>query len=114
MSTTTKFNMINDWKLLISSQGLHSFIGLINFYHNYAPYFEVHIKPLLKLYCDYFHKNIPLMAWSPDLIKLFEDMKKFITPSPIIARFGPTKSVFLKTDWSEEVMAWILMQSADD
>ena len=47
-----KFNMINDWKLPTSSQGLNSFIGLINFYHNYTPYFEVRIKPLRKLYCN--------------------------------------------------------------
>ena len=30
----SKFNIIHDWKLPTSSQGLHSFIGLINFYHN--------------------------------------------------------------------------------
>ena len=49
-----KFNMINDWKLPTYSQGLHSFIGLINFYHYYVPYFEVRIKPLQKLYRNYF------------------------------------------------------------
>ena len=46
----SKFNMINDWKLPTSSQGLHYFIGLKTFYHNYAPYFEVRIKPLQKSY----------------------------------------------------------------
>ena len=59
-------------------------------------------------------KEIPLMAWSPDLIKIFEDMKKCIKSSPILARFDPTKPVFLKTDWSAEVMTWTLMQPADD
>ena len=67
--------MINNWKLSTYIQGLHYFISLITFYHNYAPYFEVRIKPLQKIYRDYFRKNIPLMAWSPDLIQLFQDMK---------------------------------------
>ena len=31
------FNMINDWKPTTSIQVLNSFIGLMNFYHNYAP-----------------------------------------------------------------------------
>ena len=53
------------------------------------------------------------MKWSPDLIQLFEDMKKCITSQPILARFDPTKPVFIKTDWSTEGMAWILMQPAD-
>ena len=108
------FNIINGWKLPTSRQGLHSFIVLINFYHNYAPQFDVRIKPLQKFYHDYFRKDIPLMAWSPDLIKLFLDIKKCITSSPILARFDPKKPVFLKTDWSAEVMTWTLMQPADD
>ena len=50
-----------------------------------------------------------MMAWSPDLIQLFEDMKECITPSPNMARFDPTKLVFLKTDWISEGVDWILM-----
>ena len=106
--------MINGWRFPTYSQGLHSFIGLINWYHKYAPYFEVRIKPLRKLFCGYFCKEISLMAWLHDLIQIFEDMKKCITFSPILARFNPTELIFLKTDWSTEGMAWILMQPADD
>ena len=114
VSEKSNLNMINDWKLPTSSQGLHSFISLINVYHNYALYLEVRIKYMRKLYHNYFWKDIPLIAWFPDLIQLFEDMKKCITYSPIMERFDPTKLVLLKTDWSTEVMAWILIQPADD
>lgn len=34
----SKFNMINDWKLPISGQNLFSFIGLVTFYHIFAPF----------------------------------------------------------------------------
>ena len=55
-----------------------------------------------------------MMAWTPELIKLFEDMKVSITLSPILARYDPSKPKFLKIDWSAEEMGWILMQPADD
>ena len=32
---------------------------------------------------------------------------------PILARFDPTKRVFMKTDWIAEGMAWIFMHPAD-
>ena len=54
------------------------------------------------------------MEWSPDLIKLFEDIKICVTSSPVLVRYNPSKPTFLKTDWSAEGMGWILMQPADD
>ena len=40
------FDLINDWKLPTNGQTLFLFIGLVNFYHRYAPYFEIHMKLL--------------------------------------------------------------------
>ena len=110
----SKFNMINNWKLPTSGQSLFSFIGLINFYHRYAPYFELKLKPLRKLCKRFYRKEIPQMGWTPDLITLFEELKTGITSSPVLARFDADKPTFLKTDWSAEGMGWILMQPADD
>ena len=110
----SKFDMIQNWPLPTTSQALHSFIGLINFYHNYAPYFEIRLKPLRQLYRRYLRSDLPLLAWTPDLIQLFEDMKHCITSSPILARYDPSKPTFLKSDWSAEGMGFIIMQPADD
>jgi len=65
------------------------------------------------LYRKYLRKDIPFMAWSPQLVQLFQDIKTMITSSPLLARFKPAKPVFLKTDWSTSGMAWILMQPDD-
>ena len=54
------------------------------------------------------------MAWTPDIISLFEELEVIITSSPVLTRFDPLKPTFLKTDWSAEGMGWILMQPADD
>ena len=94
----SKFDLIADWKLPMTGQSLHSFVGLIIFYHRYAPYLEMRIKPLRKLISDYFKQPIPLMVWSPDLIELFNDIKICITSSPVLARFDPSKLTFLKTN----------------
>ena len=110
----SKFNLINDWKLPTSGTSLFSFIGLINFYHRYAPYMEIRLKPLRKLVKKYYRKAIPSLAWSPHLIELFHDLKQCITSSPVLSRFDPNKPTFLKTDWSSEGMGWILMQPADN
>ena len=109
----SKFSMIDDWTLPTNGRALHSFTSLINFYNHYPPFMEMRLKPLRALYRTYLRKDIPLMAWSPTLIELFQDIKRMITSSPLLVRFNPAKPVFLKTDWSASGMAWILMQPDD-
>ena len=75
---------------------------------------EIRLKLLRKLLKTYYRKTIPLVAWTPDLIQLFEELKVTITSSPVLARFDPEMPTFLKTDWSAEGMGWILMQPAND
>ena len=50
---SSKFSMINDWKIPERGESLFSFIGLINFYHRYAPCMEIRLKPLRKLLKQY-------------------------------------------------------------
>ena len=75
---------------------------------------EIRSKPLRKLLQQYYQKAKPMMAWTPDLISLFEKLKVTITSSPVLARFDPLTPIFLKTDWIAEGMRWILMQPAND
>ena len=84
------------------------------FYHRYAPYLEMRIKPLRSLIKKYFRTDIPLLAWTPNIITLFHDIKVSITSSPVLARYDPSKPTFLKNDWSAKGMGWIFMQPADN
>ena len=54
------------------------------------------------------------MAWPPNLVELFRDIKLSITLSPVLARYDPGKPTFLKSNWSAEGMSYILMQPAND
>ena len=109
----SKFNMINDWKLPDTVQSFFSFVGLINCYHSFPPYLELKLKPLRLLCQTYYRKSIPTMAWNPELIKLFEELKVVITSSPVLTRFNSQKPNFLKIDWSAEGMGSILMHPAN-
>ena len=75
---------------------------------------EIRLKPLRRFMREHYRQAIPIMAWAPKLITLFEELKIALTSSPVLARFDPDKPTFLKTDWSAEGMGWILMQPADD
>ena len=110
----SKFNLLNDWTLSSSGQSLFSFIGLVIFYHRYAPYMEIKLKPLQALVKQFYRQKNLSVSWTPASIKLFADLKVCITSAPVLAQFDTTRPIFLKTDWSSEGMGWILVQPAND
>ena len=63
---------------------------------------KIRLKPLRKLLKQYYWKTIRTIAWTPDLVSLFEELKVTITSSPGLARFDPLKPTFLKIDWIAE------------
>ena len=75
---------------------------------------EIRLKPLRKLLKQYYRKTISTIAWTSDLVSLFEELKVTFTSSPVLARFNPLKPTFIKTDWSAEGMEWTLIQPTDD
>ena len=113
MPAQSKFQLITDWPTPETAQGLHSFVSLCGFYSSFCPWFEVDIIPLRRLLSQYKHKQIPHMAWTPNLLRLFRKLKTDLTSSPLLARADSTMPFFLKTDWSAVGMAWILMQPDD-
>ena len=79
-------------------------------YSNYVPWFENNIKPLRRLQRLYHRQPVPVLAWSPMLIELFESCKDHLITSPLLQRYDSSKPTFLKTDWSAGGMGYILMQ----
>ena len=106
--------MIVNWKVLITGQSLFSFIELVSFCHGYDHYIETRLKPLQRLVKSYYRKPVHTVALTPELVKLFSDLKLCIPSSPVLARFDPAKPTFLQIDWSIEGVAWICIQPSDD
>ena len=80
--TQSKFDLISNWELPMHGPSLHSFIGLVNFYHKYIPFFEITLKPLQTLERKYRRKPILKEEWSDKLIELFNNLKELVTDSP--------------------------------
>ena len=81
-----KFDMINNWPLPTTGKSLFSSIGLVNVYHRYAPYMELRLKPLRKLVKTNYRRPIHTTEWTPELTKLFSDLKVCITSSPVLVQ----------------------------
>ena len=55
---------------------------------------KIRLKPLRNLLTQYYRETILLMAWSPDLILTFDELKGIIRSSPVLARYDPLKPTF--------------------
>ena len=96
----SKYDLINNWSTPATGDGLHSFVSLCNYYNKFCPMFQLRVIPLRQLYIRYTRKNIPTIAWTPELISLFNSLKVALTSSPVLARYDSSLPTFLKTDWS--------------
>ena len=83
------------------------------FYNIYCPWFEKNIKLIRKLQRVHHRKTIPIMSWTPSLIKFFCSCKSNLVTSPLMLRCDSSCPIFLKTDWSTGGMGYILMQPDD-
>ena len=54
------------------------------------------------------------MAWTPDLVKLFEELKVRIASFPVLSMLDYQMRTFSRTNWSAEGVVWIPMQPAND
>ena len=113
-TTSSKYDLINDWPLPETADSLHSFISLCNFYQKFLPLFETKVAPLRALYLKYLHKKIPINEWTDDLKFLFETLKADLTSQPVLACYDYDKPVILKNDWSALGLSFIPMQPCDD
>ena len=55
---------------------------------------EIRLKQLRALVRQFYRKEIPLIAWTSVLVKLFANLKVCITSAPVLARFANTRSIF--------------------
>ena len=106
----SKFDLIKQWPFSPHNVFLLSFIGLCSFYNNYVSWFESNIKPPRRLQCLYHRQTLPLLAWSPQLIEVFNNYKTNLIILPLLLRYDSSKTSFFKTDWSTGDMWYILIQ----
>ena len=110
----SKYDLINNWSTPATGDGFHSFVSLCNYYNKFCPMFHLRAISLCQLYIRYTRKSIQSIAWTPELISLFDSLKIVLASSPVLARYDSSLPIFLKTDWSATGVEFIIMQPATD
>ena len=90
-------------------RNIRQFLGKINFYHKYIP------ESAKKLECfhNLLRKDVAF-EWSEECERRFNEIKEYLTSSPILAVFDPNLPISIYTDASGEGVAGILKQVQSD
>ena len=72
------------------------------------------MNTLCKCLNQFYSKTVTLMDWTPVLIELFDELKKGVKHSPVLAIFHSNKQTYPNTYWIMEGMGCILIRPTDD
>jgi len=81
----------------------------INFYHKYIP----NSAKTLDVFHNLLRKDVPF-EWTQECEQTFEEIKKYLTSSPVLAIFDPLLPINIYTDASGEGIGAILKQVQPD
>ena len=100
-----KVRDILNYKPPISVHQVHSFLGMVGYYHRFIPDFSKISKPITELL-----KNQTKFVWSSKCNEAFETLKKLLTTAPILAQPDIEKPFEVYCDASSIVIGCVLMQ----
>jgi len=106
---TDNVTTINDFPTPSSQTKIKQFLGKINFYRKFIPHSAILLEPFHNL----LHKNIPFV-WSPDCQNSFDQVKRVLTFTPMLAIFDPAKPISIYTDASGIGIGAVLKQLQPD
>ena len=109
----SKRGLLETWPKFEVARDVASFLGFLNFYSMYIPYFEQRAAPLRSLASLEIEANISHLITDVHL-KARDDLIGAITSDPCIARFDHTKRPYLLTDFSKLGFGYNLCQPNDD
>ena len=120
-----KVTKIKDWPTPKTPKEVHSFVGLASYYHRFIPNFAKWAGPLHALIVPASFKqkirkgemkksNLPEFQWTPACQEGFEQLKKALTETPVLAYLDYSKQFILETDASLKGLGTVLSQKGDD
>ena len=107
--------LLASWPSIDTCRDLAAFIGFVQFYSRWIPYFEIRIAPLRSIMLGkrwdyYFLPN----DWTDSVIAALADVKRAIVDGPILARVDPNKRIYLKTDFTLVGLGAVACQPDDN
>ncbi len=96
---------IREFPTPTTRKNIRQFLGKINFYHKYLP----NSAKTLEVFHKLLRKDVPF-DWTDKCQETFENVKTYLTSSPVLAIFDPTLPIIIYTDASSEGVGAILKQ----
>lgn len=99
---------IQDAPAPTSKAELQSYLGLLNFYHDYIPHAGHKLTPLYNLV-----KNNAEWEWSNECNRCFEESKKWVCEDSVLVFYDPQQPLRLTTDASAKGVGAVLSHVID-
>lgn len=96
---------IKNFPIPRNRKNIRQFLGKINFYHK----FICNAASTLEIFHNLLRKDVPF-NWTPECQKSFEEVKEYLTSSPILAIFDRDKPIRIYTDASGVGIGAVLKQ----
>jgi hypothetical protein len=103
-----KINAVKEWPAPKSAKQVRSFLGLCSYYRRFVKGFAAIARPLHKI-CE---KNSKF-KWTDECQNAFDELKTFLTSTPILAYPLPDIPFILDTDASDKAVGAVLSQVQD-
>jgi len=101
-----KVKAVRDWAIPRTPTELRGFLGLAAYYRKFVPKFAQHAHLLHGLAA----KSKNEYAWTEQHRYQFEDLKKALTSTPVLATLDPEADFILRTDASDTAIGGVLAQ----
>ena len=105
-----KVQAVHEWEAPRCPQEVRSFLGFVGYYRRFCPDFATVAKPLTQLTEKRERGDFP---WGPEEQAAFEQLKAFITTSPVLAYPNHELEFILDTDASLDGAGAVLSQIQD-
>ena len=100
-----KTQVIHNWRIPNTVQGVQSFLGFCNFYRKFIKDYSRIARPLNQLT----KREVPFV-WNDKCQEAFEELKRRLTNAPVLYHYQPELETRLETDASDGVVAGVLTQ----
>ncbi len=108
----SKHELLSHWPPFTTARDVTSFIGFLDFYSRFIPYFEQQVAQLSALSNQ--SMEAPVGALTEAQAKLRLDMIDAICSDPYVACFDSTKQLYLMTDFSKMGFRFSVFQPSDN
>lgn len=107
-----KKRKVLEFPLPKNTKGLRSFIGLLNWFRDHIQNHSMKVRPL-QLLLDAKSPKHKQIEWTPELIKIFEDLKVEVSNCPALYYVDESAPIYLHTDASDYGIGAYLYQLKD-